>query len=248
MRSRFMAVTVLFVLVLFAALAPVEAAPQARCKPSDRAVGCGGTIDFEREGCTVSFFGEVGSSPARHSGAVTMAKRGGPYTFFVNILVDGVLYASIPFELPTYYGLYPQGLPITYTFDEPISGDITAVVSGKPGDKYWYAQVDLPDDLGTNCSAPQTDCPYPLPAGAVQARVLFSTPAYYAPSFDAEISPAMILPVGESWWVIGAQDGFYHLFITCAARYVWVPAESLGANFDIVWNGRALPDAGTPAP
>ncbi|MFN8530421.1 MAG: hypothetical protein U0670_17605 [Anaerolineae bacterium] len=248
MRFRFIAVTVLSMLVLLAALAPVEAAPQSRCKPNDRAVGCGSSIDFVREGCTVSFFGEFYVTPARNSDTVTMAKRGGPYTRYVNILVDGVFYDSIPFDLPTYYGAFPQGLPVTYTFDEPISGDITAVVSGKPDDKYWFAQVDLPDDLGTNCSSPATDCPYPLPAGAVQARVLFSTPAYYAPSLDAQMSPAMILPVGESWWVIGAQDGFYHLFITCAARYIWVPAESLGANFDIVWNGAALPDAGTPAP
>ncbi|MBK8027141.1 MAG: hypothetical protein IPK19_38570 [Chloroflexi bacterium] len=75
--------------------------------------------------------------------------------------------------------------------------------------------------------------------------MLNPTQAYYGASFDTLTN--ITLPAGSSWWILDAKDGFYKLFIACQARYLWVPAEAVSANFDPVWNGASLPDAGSPS-
>ncbi len=87
-----------------------------------------------------------------------------------------------------------------------------------------------------------SNCLVPLPSTAVQGRLLESTVALYGPNPDETTN--IILAAGGSWWVIGAQNGFYELWIACAANPLWVPASTLGPNYDSGWGGDPLPDAG----
>ena len=106
-------------------------------------------------------------------------------------------------------------------------------------------EVESTDDCGeVEVILPTAECPYPPSPLLGQGRVVGPVTTYWAPRLNAGTNPAVVLPVGTSWWILEARDGFYKLFIACQARYVWVTAESLGANFDVVWGGRALPDAG----
>ncbi len=89
---------------------------------------------------------------------------------------------------------------------------------------------------------PGIPCEYILPESAVQGRVLYTLVALYDP--DPNTSTNVIIGAGTSWWVIGAQNGFYQLWITCYAPPVWVPAEFVVPNTDSGGTGAPLPDAG----
>jgi len=90
------------------------------------------------------------------------------------------------------------------------------------------------------------DCPYPPSPLLGQLRINGAVTTYWAPRLNAATTnPAVTLDVGTSWWILEARDGFYKVFIACYAQYVWVTPDQVGPNFDIVWGGRALPNAGT---
>ncbi len=111
-------------------------------------------------------------------------------------------------------------------------------------------EVESTDDCGeVEVILPTADCPFPPSPLLGQGRVIGPVTTYWAPRLDAgTANPVVVLPVGTSWWILEARDGFYKLFIACQASYVWVTAESLGANFDVVWGGAPLPDAGEVQP
>ncbi len=86
-------------------------------------------------------------------------------------------------------------------------------------------------------------CKTVLPASAVQGRMLTTLRALFAPRADTTTD--VTLEAGTSWWVIGAQDGYYHLWIACKAETVWVPAEAMSPNYALPWGGAALPSSGS---
>ncbi|MBK8022275.1 MAG: hypothetical protein IPK19_12795 [Chloroflexi bacterium] len=85
------------------------------------------------------------------------------------------------------------------------------------------------------------DCAAGLPSGSVQGRLLETVVGLYEP--DAGAATNVTLAGGTSWWIIGAEGGFYELWIACQAAPMWVPASAVGPNYDS--GGAALPDAGT---
>jgi hypothetical protein len=72
--------------------------------------------------------------------------------------------------------------------------------------------------------------------------VLISTLAFYDPTLEATTD--VLVPGGSAWWIINAQNGFYEIWIACFAEPVWVLANNMSPNFDEVWQGAPLPDAG----
>lgn len=116
------------------------------------------------------------------------------------------------------------------------AGDLTGTLT--PVNVIPGADPGVPGGPGTAAGAPA--CLVTLPSTAVQGRMLETTTALFEP--DAGATTSTILPVGTSWWVIGAESGFYRLWIACQANAVWVPASAVGPNFDL--GGAALPDAG----
>ena len=86
-------------------------------------------------------------------------------------------------------------------------------------------------------------CLHVIPNGAVQGRMLYDVRAFFAPNLQSE-TPEVVIPGNSTWWIVGAANGFYQLFITCPGNLVWVPASSMIPNYDEVWNGAPLPNAG----
>lgn len=148
------------------------------------------------------------------------------------------------------------GTPFSVSF--PLSQffvgeNVSFVVATDPGESFGYIfweltlggegdVIDVPNSVVLACQ--QQRCDYPH-IGDVQGTVLGSPITYYEPNLNAETIPAVVLRPNQNWWIVDARDGFYQVFITCGAPLVWVTAESLGPNFDDVWRGRPLPDAGT---
>ena len=157
------------------------------------------------------------------------------------------------------------GFPYEVTFDITqlyTNQDVSFIVADASGDGNGYifwdytlggesdyllvADVDADPCIQKHIST--LDCPYPPSPLLGQGRVVDSSPVtYYAPDLNATTIPAVVLPEGSSWWIVEARDGFYKLFIACRGRYIWITADSLGPNFDVVWKGQPLPDAGSAA-
>ena len=85
-------------------------------------------------------------------------------------------------------------------------------------------------------------CPSQIPDGSVQGRIPQTINALFEPNADAITD--VVLPAGSSWWIIGAEGGFYELWITCDASPVWVAAGDVTPNYDVPWNGAPLPSSG----
>jgi hypothetical protein len=91
------------------------------------------------------------------------------------------------------------------------------------------------DPVGTACAgagytfgailltAPAEACLSSISSGSVQGRMLETVQAVYEPRSDATTN--VTVPAGTAWWVVGAENGYYKLFISCPGNYVWVPAR-----------------------
>jgi hypothetical protein len=87
--------------------------------------------------------------------------------------------------------------------------------------------------------APGCDVLVPLPSTAVVGAFVADAPLYWTPG--QLTSPLVTLPAGKTAWVIGkdATGGYYKVLWVC--QFVWVPVNTLGPNYDAVWQGRPLP-------
>ncbi len=78
-----------------------------------------------------------------------------------------------------------------------------------------------------------------LPAGSVVGTFVATTPLYYLPAADA-LSDS-VMTVGQSLWVTGlSADGLFYQVIL-SGQFLWAPVETMGPNYDDVWNGTPLP-------
>lgn len=79
----------------------------------------------------------------------------------------------------------------------------------------------------------------PIPENAVVGAVLTDTVVYYAPRPDA--ATGIVIEAGKTLWVYGldASGAFYKVMLS--GKLFWLPAETLGPNYDSVWNGWPLP-------
>jgi hypothetical protein len=78
-----------------------------------------------------------------------------------------------------------------------------------------------------------------LPSGSVVGSFVTTTPAYFAPSANA-VTPITIA-AGKTLWVLGVDSSGDFYKVVMAGRYFWVPVDTMGPNFDNVWQGRPLP-------
>ncbi len=104
------------------------------------------------------------------------------------------------------------------------------ITSGKPGPGTLPGSVIVPVPGPDMVSIPDT---------AVVGSFVTTTPAYFAPESDAATN--IVLAAGKTLWVFGVDEsgGFYKVMI--AGKFFWVPVETMGPNFDEVWQGHSLP-------
>lgn len=62
---------------------------------------------------------------------------------------------------------------------------------------------------------------------------------YYEPG--QLIDPQIGVPAGKTAWVLGMDESGEYYQILWANTTVWVLAETMGPNYDEVWNGAPLP-------
>ncbi len=94
------------------------------------------------------------------------------------------------------------------------------------------------DNLSTTFySAPSCNIP-PLD-NAVVGRFISGSAIYWEPG--KLTSPVVTIGVGESAWIYGvdATGEYYKIAWSCQTR--WVAVDTMGPNYDDVWQGRPLP-------
>lgn len=85
-------------------------------------------------------------------------------------------------------------------------------------------------------SADAETCVTPEPVGG--AFVAWAD-FYYEPG--QLIDPSIGVPAGKTAWVLGMDESGEYYQILWANTTVWVLAETMGPNYDEVWNGAPLP-------
>jgi hypothetical protein len=103
--------------------------------------------------------------------------------------------------------------------------------------------VDPYTAIDTSCAGPG-GCSPTIPSGSVVGQITSPTVAYWAPGLEYPVQPDLVLgttPDTKTWWVIGMDStaSWYKILVSC--QYVWVPASSMGPNYDDVWQGEPLP-------
>lgn len=78
-----------------------------------------------------------------------------------------------------------------------------------------------------------------LPEQAVVGHFNWNSELYWAPGYA--ISPMIYVEAGNTYYVAGQDESeqFYKVLISC--EWVWVRKDTVGPNYDEVWNGAPLP-------
>jgi hypothetical protein len=132
----------------------------------------------------------------------------------------------------------PFGLPATFSFlmpgdpsDQPAGMGIyiDSVAGGAVAQGYIQIAV--------TCG--YAGCMPDIPPQAVVGAFNQTAEIYWAPGHLAAGEPPV--EAGKTYWVAGQDETGMFRKILIACEWVWVRAETVGPNFDEVWNGRPLP-------
>lgn len=143
-------------------------------------------------------------------------------------------------------GSVGQLLSFSYTFTQ--IGDqapgVAVIVTGNGTEVFM---VDPYTDIDESCTpgggevpATTPPCAVGFPSGSVVGTFVAPAQLYSVPG--QLVTPGLSLDAGKSAWVIGldASGQYYKIFFAC--KLLWVQANTLGPNFDKVWNGTPLPN------
>ena len=92
-------------------------------------------------------------------------------------------------------------------------------------DPYDYDPTGCSDGIWEQLSATDAaDCTLGFPSGSVIYTVPLGAPAFYEASLDTPLS--FSLPAG-TWYITEFSEGFAHVWVTCGANLVWIPADAV---------------------
>ncbi len=94
------------------------------------------------------------------------------------------------------------------------------------------------DNVNTS-GVPGCDANIPIPSNAVVGAFVADAPLYWQPG-DLT-SPLVTIPAGNTAWVLGVDESGEYYKIIWVCDLLWVPVETMGPNYDDVWNGTPLP-------
>lgn len=87
--------------------------------------------------------------------------------------------------------------------------------------------------------APSVCAPVNIPAGSVVGAFVSEAVAEWSPGKQTE--PPVVFTPGKTAWVTGLNESGTHYQIAYGCNCLWVPVNSMGPNYDAVWNGAPLP-------
>lgn len=88
-------------------------------------------------------------------------------------------------------------------------------------------------------AVPGCDILVPIPSTAVVGTFVADAMTYWQPG--ALTNPVVTLPAGKSAWVFGVDESGEYYKVLWSCSLLWVPVETLGPNYDSLWQGHPLP-------
>jgi LysM repeat protein len=79
----------------------------------------------------------------------------------------------------------------------------------------------------------------PIPSTAVVGSFVKSTPIYSDPIPGSTIN--LTMAAGKTAWVYGVDPSGQFYRVMLGGTFFWVPVNTMGPNYDAVWQGRPLP-------
>lgn len=126
----------------------------------------------------------------------------------------------------------PISVPGTLSYTMPPLGS-------QPGGLGFY--FDSGDEgqvlVEVSCQAP--GCAVTIPPQAVGGAFVENAEIYWAPGQLAV--PQVVVEAGKTYLVAGQDETGMYRKVLIACQWVWVRAETVGPNYDEVWNGTPLP-------
>ncbi len=86
---------------------------------------------------------------------------------------------------------------------------------------------------------PGCDVQISLTSTAVVGAFVSNAPTGWAPG--QLTAPLITLPAGKTAWVLGQDATHQYYKIVWVCTLLWVPVNTMGPNYDSVWNGAPLP-------
>ena len=125
-------------------------------------------------------------------------------------------------------GTSPFPGAVSYVFPDDVASE-TVAWEVNTGDADWTV----------SCFAPGCDSFMYMTPNAAVGRFTADAPTYWAPGQPT--APQVTIPAGKTAWVLGmdASGAYYQIIWAC--DLLWVPVETMGPNYDEVWNGTPLP-------
>jgi len=98
------------------------------------------------------------------------------------------------------------------------------------------------DILSWTCGTlPGCDVLMDISSTAVVGAFVSDAPTYWKPG---ELTfPLITIPAGKTAWALGPDSTGAYYKIIWVCDYLWVPAGTIGPNYDEVWQGKPLPTA-----
>ncbi len=78
-----------------------------------------------------------------------------------------------------------------------------------------------------------------IPDTAVVGTFTTSTPLYFQP--EASSASTYSMRAGQSLWVFGLDESGEFYQVLLSGRIYWIPVDTMGPDFDAVWQGHPLP-------
>jgi hypothetical protein len=130
----------------------------------------------------------------------------------------------------------PANIPVAFTYVVPQSG----LPAGSVGIGFYFDSGNEGSvNVSASCLMPGCDALMPLSSTAVVGSFVADTPLYYEPG--VLIVPTLTMAAGKTAWVIGVDASHQYYEIVWVCDLLWVPLNTMGPNYDAVWQGKPLP-------
>jgi hypothetical protein len=199
-------------------------------------------FDFTATTCSATGF--FTSATARYDLATDVTVRG-------SMKLDGEPFPSpYFFPLPAGSGTYPTWFGAA--FSPALSNDtyeFEFVLRVTVGGETLYRVVvtancnngvlTMKSEGGVAGPEPGCDAVLDIPSTAVGGQFVTHAEVYWTPG--ELTNPLVVIPLGNTARVLGTDASGQYYQIIWACDFVWVRTNTIGPNFDNVWQGRPLP-------
>jgi hypothetical protein len=122
--------------------------------------------------------------------------------------------------------------PLSYTFPSSGTYTILHVLNGEGSvNIHWSC---------SGVAAGGCDTTVNIPPQAVVGEFVTNASAYYEPG-NLITSPPVTIEAGKTYWVAGQDATGMYRKVLLGCTWVWVEFNTVGPNFDDVWQGKPLP-------